>query len=206
MDKNGFTERKKKGRSKKPPSEFVNFAQDFVMIFQSLELWFYPFFPTLKGNKNILQIENLIRFDSRPGSNIRKLLAQISDCKSVLQTGAPAIAASQHYFSVCLPEEEEASSSVRSWLVSCVQLLSLFVARPRAGWSERTRTSPPACCCPRPCSWPLALSVVLKRLSIDDLNDQRCHVCADILSITDTGKRTDRVSHVSRQVKKQVGK
>ena len=37
------------------------------------------------------------------------------------------------FFSVCLPEEEEASSSVRSWLVSCGQLVSLFVARPRAG-------------------------------------------------------------------------
>ena len=31
------------------------------------------------------------------------------------------------FFSVCLPKEEEASSSVRSWLVSCGQLLAFLL-------------------------------------------------------------------------------
>ena len=58
-----------------------------------------------------------------------------------------------------------------------------------------------------------ALSVVLKRLSINHLNGKQCHVCAEISrrqinEVHERHRRTDRqtdsVSHVSRQVTKQV--
>ena len=160
---------------------------------------------------DLLQIKNRDRFefDSWPGASTRKLLSRISDCSSVLQTGRRAIAASEHLFYRFACWSGGRGSVVERSIMGC-QLRTAFqpFRRPttnRVIWANKNFF----CClllsrtvqltaCPRP-----ACSTVLRRLSIDHLDDERCvqrfRVAKLTKCMTDTGGQTDCVSYVSRQ-------
>ena len=85
---------------------------------------------SITDNIDLLQIENSRSFRLAAGREYPKIAIPNF---GLLERSANRRGFRASFFSVCLPEEEEASSSVQSWLISCGQLVSLFVAQPPAG-------------------------------------------------------------------------